>query len=267
MPETDWTFFKPNMTNAFQTAPTFMAFLRQIAYTDIAGGWGLLPSDVDVMAHSLGNQVMWDAMRLNTFTSDGPLFNNAVGVEAAIWAEAFSGESVLTYSPPSDPITYTVDELKRMSWRSWFNQPGHDPRNSLTGKVFHSYNLEDSALVTWMRSSDYAARISKSHYNRLVNDPYRGPSNLAAVHALMSADDRTLNEFGGYTYTQLNRPIGSRANPMADFNFDAASAGWRPTEHSDFKDRDYVFVYDWYKRFLASPLSPDGPTAIAIGME
>ena len=82
-----------------------------------------------------------------------------------------------------------------------------------------------------------------------------------------SSDDRTLNEFGGYTYTQLNRPIGSRANPMADFNFDAASAGWRPTEHSDFKDRDYVFVYDWYKRFLASPLSPDGPTAIAIGME
>jgi len=43
------------------------------------------------MAHSLGNLVMWDALRISANYDPGtPLINNAISVEAAVWPEAFA---------------------------------------------------------------------------------------------------------------------------------------------------------------------------------
>lgn len=167
------------------------------------------------------------------------------------------------------PFPLSVDQLKRMSWLGWFNQPGRSPKGALTGEVFHSGKADDTALITWMRFSDWGARTGNSHYDRDVTSAYRSPMTLATTHALMDADKRFLQSFPNppYTYTALAVPIGAVRNPIADHNFDAALTGWRDGEHSDFKDHNYPSMYSWFKQFLASPLDGGAATAIPIGRE
>jgi hypothetical protein len=254
--------FRPNQTHAFQSAPALIQFLR-----DIDATWGddVTPADIDVMAHSLGNQVMWEAMRINSWSGGGPLFHNAISVEAAVWQEAFESEGPLTYSP--DTITYNVDQFQRMSWRSWYNQPGHSPLASLNGTAYNSWVADDYALAM-MPWSDFVVNEPK-HYNRRIGDPYRSPTNLAWIPTLMQTDKRYREWAEGrhwYGIPQLNTAIGTMPNPIQGVvNISARHLGWRKEEHSDFLAVDhkkkYYFteIYPWYRDlFIAREALPRG---------
>src|SRR5690606_31490822 len=93
------TNFDDPVRNALQTSPSLWMFLRNVAtQPKELGGWGLKAEDIDLAAHSLGNLVMSDAIRLNgEIAPNGILSNNATSIEAAIWSEAFD---------PSGPVTY-----------------------------------------------------------------------------------------------------------------------------------------------------------------
>jgi hypothetical protein len=284
----DFSFFDTNVENAFQTSPALMQFLRvfPILYETNA-------ANVDIMAHSLGNLVMWDALRLYERDRIGEtLVRNVISLEAAIWSEAFEPESSLTYVAPSDPITYEADDLKQHSWRFWFNQAGHNIKEVISGQIYHSYVPMDVVLTLAMRENDVVQRNNR-HYYRFgslgPNIPcprrgvYRGPRNTSTscslaneIPALLQPTKRT--QF--YMYQDLNLPVGATINPMADHNFDATTpmVGWRetgilpePNNHCDYIVLPFPQIYNWWKVFLAGePLLVEGreirfPPAIPIG--
>ncbi len=124
------------------------------------------------MAHSLGNLVMWDALRLQRRINGAKnIVNNAISVEAAIWEEAFWPEQNVIYlheSDPQDNILYSPDVLMRHSWTFWFRQKNAKGKeltvkDVLSGQIYHSYVALDSAL-NMMKVNDMFGY--SSHYNR-----------------------------------------------------------------------------------------------------
>jgi hypothetical protein len=232
--------------------------------------------NVDIAAHSLGNMVMFDALRLQESIGSGPVVRNAISFEAAIWSEAFGSQDDVAYQSPSDEITYNEEELQQHSWAFWFNQREHNLTRALSGSLFHSYVDSDRILLSAMRINDYLFRGITGmtwHYNRdrviwTTNGvpDYRNP--LAFPHhipALMLPDQRRTFYHGGH----LSHPMGATPiNPLATIQRNATDLGWRPEEHSDYlavdigsKDGDIWFpvIWNWYNDFIGK--------AITIGEE
>jgi len=263
--------FDSPVAKAFLTSPALMRFLRALEQHYGA-------DNVDIAAHSLGNLVMFDALRLQEITGSGPVVRNAISFEAAVWSEAFDSQDDVEYQAPSDEIFYDEEQLQQHSWAFWFNQRGQNLTRALSGSLFHSYVDSDKILLAAMRINDLVFRGLPGktwHYNRdRVNWPpngvpdYRTP--LAFPHhipALMIPDQRRTF----YNGAHLNHPMGATPiNPLADFDNqkDATRLGWRPGEHSDYltvdigsTDGDIWFpvIWNWYNNFIAN--------AITIGKE
>ena len=194
--------FDGSTRNAFQTSTALMLFLHK----DVRN-WAGGVQNVDVMAHSLGNLVVWDAMRLYQRTGQGannPLFRNLISVEAAVWPETFDPEGPVVYGAEQSPefnITYTVDALKEHSWSFWFNQTAHPASASLGGQLHHSYVPDDDILFIGMRLNDNKNRgtgllptgmggIPPYHFSRSVLQgtppeapEWRAPEGIKQPHA------------------------------------------------------------------------------------
>jgi hypothetical protein len=268
------TNFDDSVANAFRTSPSVMNFLRTASGT----GWAGSADNVDVMAHSLGNLVLWDALRLQEQTQGAiPVLHNMINLEAAIWSETFDPRQAMVYNReangPRDNITYQVADLQRHSWRFWFNQgaagQAGDVRRALSGQVYHSFNPADNALA-WMRTNDMTQRGTSIlpgsppgwHYNRgnlpggaVWRDPLGQHALANVVPSLLQPGQRT----PGYNTNALSVAMGTDSNPLAATNQNATRLGWRNTEHSDYLGLEYPRIYGWYDQFL----SP----AIAIGLE
>jgi len=94
IPVADVSLFDENVYNAFQAAPRLMQLLDKVSGG--ANSWTAgNPERVDIMAHSLGNLVMWESLRLAERLGKGARIHNMVGIEAAIWREAFEREQPL----------------------------------------------------------------------------------------------------------------------------------------------------------------------------
>lgn len=257
--------FDPNVKNAFHTSPALWAFLRNTLENDVEnGGWGLSPSDVDIAAHSLGNLVMWDALRINEQKTTDKLVNNVSSIEAAIWKEAFDPENDFNYHSAYENFeTFTPDQQKQSSWRFWFNSIGHDPRESITGGVYHTYNRLDYALGL-MQLNDSIWRGQTDRSGWFQQPPvYRSILNLYKIPTFVRSDAEGFDHLETHLYAanELNLPIGAMENPLATQNFDASTLGWRADKHSDFIDMPYSDVFSWYKTVLSDT------SAIAIGKE
>ncbi len=165
-----------------QTSETLRLFLRE----EMQGNWGVPAEKIHVLGHSLGNLVVYDAMRLNMARvnlglDSGPankLFHNFISTEAAIWGETMWPQAPVTYCPGWDlfcqEITYSVRELQCSSWTFWFNQQNQEAWKSVD-KIFHSYSPGDNVLTQVMRLSDYLVRQdapfnSYDHFDRPTCD-------------------------------------------------------------------------------------------------
>lgn len=251
--------FDPNVENAFQTAPALRDFLIQVR--DRAGG----AEHVDLMAHSLGNLVMWEALRLHERLGRGPLARSIFMIEPAVWSEAFDPEAGVGYNGSGDDRAfYSTNQLRQQSWAFWFNQAGHDPRAALAGFVYHSYLPGDSALWA-MRLNDFIWRKWSGavsglrpqrlwHYyrDRLERRP---PVNRAPVGdnrfydripALLQIGHRTTD----YGVADLSPAAGELPHPMAFANYRASQGGWTAGAHSDFKDLEFPRIWRWWDEFL-----------------
>jgi hypothetical protein len=272
-------FFDPNVYHAFQTAPALENFLRTV----VPAQAGANAQNIYMSMHSLGNLVGYEALRLHAkrYGGTGPLVNNVLAIEPAIWREAFEEQAPVNYvhaaSPPPETggdapyyaagwdsdISYSVDELEKRSWRFWFSQT--DIGASVGGSSYHNYASEDEDLYEWMRVNDYVAH--DHHYWRHVSSwtPYRRLSNsttdnhsMERVPALMTA--RQL-PFG---WGDLNLPSGCVQNPLAGHDFNApAKTGnaWPADSHDAFRSQPFPVIYDWYNQFIAAQ------QAIPIGKE
>lgn len=224
------------------------------------------------MAHSLGNLVVWDALRLYQAlrqSASYPLARNVIGVEAAVWPETFWDEEEISYQSEPNPqnrIDYSVEELKQHSWSFWFNQARHPAKDSLAGQVYHSFVPDDEAIEKWMRFNDNLKRGSGSslfpiarkwHYsrNKLTHDPpeWRSPEGNKHSDTGWGAGQggaRVVNRFADviptlmlqghrapyYGYKNLNLPVGTTNHPLiGSIDENAADGlGWREKKHSDF---------------------------------
>ena len=117
-PEGVWTKinFDKCVKQAFQSSRAINQFLSGLPKT----------KDVNIMAHSLGNLVMWDALRLEQYKeSPTVLVFNVFSIQAAIWEDMFYPRSSISYSNEPDSannVTYSIADLKRHSWAFWLNQ-------------------------------------------------------------------------------------------------------------------------------------------------
>ncbi len=256
--------FFPNMQNAFQTSPRLRDFLVQT----IQGTWGASADNVYLIAHSLGNLVALDSLRLHSVDNNGeriPIVRNMVSIEAAVWSETFRPQASFEFDSVLD-LEYTEDDLKRNSWSFWFNQVD-SPVSNAVQNFFNSYVFFDEALVG-MRINDTLATYDPGFLSGprleygsgrgvplnyrvplgdgvLATEPHNRPDlwfeipplvmkNLAAGQMPSPAD--------------LSRALGALPNIHPDaINIDAIEYGWRVDKHSDFLVQPLPAIWDWYQ--------------------
>jgi hypothetical protein len=262
--------FAGNVKNAFQTSHAFLQYID----TQLQSVRSVPVEKIDVLSHSLGNQVTLDALRVHQVDFTGNrLIHNLTCIEAAIWGETFWEQVDVSYVSPSTPsITYSVDELKRNSWAFWFRQSSHPVTGGLS-KLINSYNERDKALKM-MRHDDSFLRNPGDHYHRQNPSGYRipydndqddgwtptGGRNLARQQAAMVEKNSRILPAGetDVYYSQFEPCQGQQDNPTTAFDIDASSKGWRPDTHSDHWGVPLQDVWRWYDALNNEKSWPEG---------
>ncbi|MEM1181224.1 MAG: alpha/beta hydrolase [Acidobacteriota bacterium] len=284
-----WPAFAPNVANAFQTAPRFQEFIREV----VSGEWQVPATSVYVMAHSLGNQVVADAVRLDAIENRelGPLFSRFMSVEAAIWQEAFWPQEDRPYNMLANgDWVYSVDDLRTNSWAFWYTNERHPMRSKLSSWI-HSYSGSDLALLG-MVVDDFLVRnpLMHAHWRWGANtwevrQPLGGDfhfRNLAhSAPAMISppdfpfpfpdfdVDEDTIPPrdpgIGSilpsptdlilpYEVWDLLPPAGTaeieHASDWMIENLSAWDNGWRLGRHSDHVNQDFEDVWKWWEKML-----------------
>jgi hypothetical protein len=259
--------FYPNVQNALQTSPRLKGFLSDTVKDD----WGASPENVYLLAHSLGNLVALDALRLHSVETNGnaiPLVRNMVSIEAAVWSETFAAQSSIQYDTIFDRW-YSADDLKRNSWAFWFNQD-ESPVNDAVQNLFNSYAPADIALAA-MRINDTFATFELGALSgpRLEYGNGRG---VPMYYRVPLGDGVPAGEpenrpdlwfeipplvFGNLGVGQkpdvidLVPPLGSVPNIHPDvFNIPAVNFGWRSDMHSDFLELALPDIWPWYRELF-----------------
>jgi hypothetical protein len=256
------TLFAQNVANAFQSAQS----LRDLMADRLIGERGLSPNNIDLWAHSLGNQVAVDALRLNQIPGYGAPGTKLAGhyamLESAIWQESFFRRRALAYSEPSSTITYTVDDLTRMSWAFFFNNSvGANPRQSV-GQIVNSYNRHDYALWIMIGDDNFLRNGwgGNSHYDRPMPPNYWDNLGIemqpraACVWALPYAYDlahstpallRMSHRHQLYGIHSIMSPAGQTDLPVfASSSVNAGANGWYRMAHGDHKGAKHKDFYD-----------------------
>ena len=250
-------WFDTNVYRALQTSHSICEFLKDLKNTSQPR------RTTSIAAHSLGNLVMWDALRLSKIdypAVEGNLVKNVVSIEGAVWEEVFLPQEDIVYNEPDDDATYNVDQLKRHSWAFWFQQDMGNATQACT-KFVNSRTGADDALI-WMKKGNNLENGITAYY-RNNNAPFRTPnaSSLPEMSPLMQHGHRrtTIHYHYDGTYTEsvswtdLNNPIGlsklddTVSTWMPTFNdCNATNLGWRNDEHSDIIDREFFHIKPWF---------------------
>jgi hypothetical protein len=269
--------FDPNVWNAFRSAPSLRFFLRDLRSLVGSG------TNIDIIAHSLGNLLVSEALRIERYSSGPhPLVHNYGLINAAVWREAFDDRGLVEYrvgnplyvaATAADVIDYDVDQQQQQSWRFWFRQPNADIREVLSGGMLHNYVVDDDALWDKMRwnciswrgwaLSNFSFRSWHYHRDRLEATPaiYRAPSGDRSFHNVVPA--LLHNRRSTYDRSDLNLPAGCVPLVGVAHNVEATHFGWRHGEHSDYRVVDddptrpmwFPTVYDWFEEFVARVIS------------
>ncbi|MDR0932654.1 MAG: alpha/beta hydrolase, partial [Victivallales bacterium] len=237
--EGNFTYFDTNVFHALQSSRSVRQFLTSLPTN----------KNISIGAHSLGNLVMWDALRLHKALGGGTLVENAISIQGAVWEEAFWEQDNVEYTATTDPghaITYTEDQLKRHSWAFYFRQTGHVASDAVAGETINSHTYWDYALML-QKTTNVTAGTA---YNRDNTQPYRTPqpnagSNanwaLPEYSALMQVGRRTTS----YSNSDITNPIGLTIVPFFGRTVQAHTLGWGTVAHSDCKDIPLYVIYPW----------------------
>ena len=272
--------FFGDVENAFRTSPDLEEFLRDSMHL----WWNADPHHVNLLVHSLGNVVAWDALRLHAThyaeqhpgEAIPPLVHHIVSFEAALWSEALWEEQLVLYQSGR---FFTVEELRRGSWAFWFNQAGH-PAAAGAEKVVNSFVPGDLILYA-MEANDTG---NPHQFDRLMrcmlpsppanqrvpvedgvdtDDPANRPDLATDIPALPRPDlvsDCIPNIEPEY----LVPPLGTVRNPLSgsvSFSPSELGLGWRADKHSDYVEQPLPVIWPWYS-YLLNPDLPEIPGGI-----
>lgn len=248
----DSPLFWTNTHNALHSARAVSNLLHTIRST-----WGVSSNDVSIMAHSLGNAVMWDALRVYSAMRSGQAAKAAISVQGAVWEEAFYPESGITYGSPGDAnyINYSIANLITHSWAFWFRQSGKSA-SSAVGVAYNSYNSADEALDMMIMSDwrlkdssiDIPTALGDNHYNR-ADVTGVSPTNRTSEKLANTIPALLRNRVSNYGENDLKRPIGlSNSSSMTGFSM--INASWPADSeggyHSSLKNVPYYIIKNWY---------------------
>lgn len=249
--------FSPNVDNAFRTAPNLRNWIEGVLQRP---PYNAEPANTTLMAHSLGNHVAFEAMRLHAIErklspGTGPLFSHMIAVEPAVWGETFWTQGPKSYSLPSVPTTYTEDDLRWNSWAFWFHQRHHRAVDAVSTLV-HSWAPADYAL-TAMKIDECLVRNPGLHFIRgsggpdlwrvPVEDSWGALNDLTSSKAVMM-QIRVPPPIGCVNF--LVPPAGQAPNENATVNIDAGTLGWGAFSHSAFQTYPAYEIYNWYYEIL-----------------
>ncbi len=278
--------FFPNMENAMQTSPRLKQFLQGT----VIGEWAAESQNVHLIAHSLGNLVALDALRLHAVEQDQMLIQHLVSVEAAVWEETLWDQGTKTFG---EDIFFSEDDLMRGSWAFWFNQDAH-PISESFGRMFNSYASQDSVL-TLMRFNDVLPELgprcpvdtgdgqtitrpcprqlrgegrgSGQHYRVpvadefLVGDVENHPDLGYEIPAMLNPDFPYVNPLD--ILGHVSKPLGMvpiTLNSPDNINgIDATLHGWPIDKHSWFLEGPFAEISQWYRNLTIKTLDlPSG---------
>ncbi|MDD2230686.1 MAG: hypothetical protein PHY48_14970 [Candidatus Cloacimonetes bacterium] len=246
--------------------------LMKFIENTIKGEWSVKTDEINVFAHSLGNNLVLDSMRIHQFLNPHQkFFNTFASVEAAVWGETFLPYESYVHTGP-DPVIYTVDDLKMHSWAFWFNQPGQETRKAVNHYV-HSWNSGDYAVDIGMTFDEcYKRNAFSAQYIRqdkevhsfskkpkwlpiikprlVVNSGYNELDLARETPVLLDRDKNNAGEelapITTITLLYNNNPmdvfppLGTEKHPLTLSagikNIEATTYGWDPLAHgSGFK--------------------------------
>lgn len=262
--------FDPDVEDSLYSAPSLRNYLL-----NRRNEFGA--ENINIVSHSLGNVVMWEALRLDSALGFGAnLVNNIGSFQAAVKGEAFDNRTVLFYRPDGSgqdaiypsassyhDIEYTWDQQMQHTWRFWFNNPNAPISNVLSGGIYNSYVKRDFPVYTAKRLNDYFWRGIWAgrnwHYERNLlesennfRSPMGGDNAPLYNRAPMIMNPRVALDW----HTDLNLALGSIPNPIADSNLNAETVGWRSDEHRDYLNVDsemwFPKIYSWWDSFLGA---------------
>jgi hypothetical protein len=234
--------------NALETSGTFLSFLQYLESPVAGSGPGIAPKNVSVMAHSLGNLVVWDATRIANAEKLGPVLGNLIDVESAVWADAYNPLAPVTFPPDplSGTIALSIQDLEIDSWLGYF-VPAGVPNAAVAGNVVNSYYAGDQALQYYERLNDFLY----NQYDKATETPqppFRNDANLWDTPSLWSVYWPTT-----FTSDSVGLAVGTVPNPAAKINIDASQYGWGnsdstdPLHHSDFLKMPYPDIFAWWQ--------------------
>jgi hypothetical protein len=252
--------FATNIYHALQSSRSLCEFIEN----DLAN-----INKINLAAHSLGNLVLWDAVRIHSTQPQAKHIENVISIEGAVWSDAFRDYDDRVYDDElvGCNITYTASQLERHSWSHWFRQ---DPHNALyiVNKFVNSLNENDYALLGMKEWNTLGGR---DHFSRDNSAPFRTPlrNSLPEFAALLKKGLRVPG--AGYIAGCLTNPIGlieldPAATPDFDFhllptelggnisnlvNIVATDYQWDTTYHNDMDD-SYDQIYRWFNAVFFS---------------
>ena len=253
----DWNslaYFKTNNYNAMRTSRALKVFLNSLPKGH----------DVSIVAHSLGNLLMWDALRLHQADSQtrNRTFLNAISVQGAVWQDAFLDYLDREYNDqtndPNDAITYyKTSDLKKNSWAFWFRQNDNKATDSVS--CFVNSRTNNDQTLSFMKV--WNALFCSHHYNRESLTSFRTPmiESLPSMPALMKYGSR--RNYSLYPdWDWLEDPMGianiGRASNLNATNLETNGIQpnsiadltrlWENNNHNDMRDKCYCDICDWY---------------------
>lgn len=261
----DPTAFGEPMENAFKTSPSVAEYVKNL-YDNFTKG----QKKISLMAHSLGNQVMLDSLKLlsrrlplyQSTNQSVPLIkyvDNVLCIDAAVWNETMESRSGYM----ENGFSYTIDQLQRASWRHLFD----GCQLMVKGKFKSSYNPKDSILTFAMRTFQALIATSSGDFweprrsTNLVN--YRSPQFI--VSSVPAWPNQMEQNFGGFFYTDVGIPMGARGDiglvdstvdaSQNDYNWpDGSSPIFNPIDaldsHSAFQNLSIGTMYKWWSEVV-----------------
>lgn len=274
--------FSDNIYHAFQTSHSLHLFIDSIINSSDNKG-------INLAAHSLGNLVMWDAIRLHALCCSNPkLIDNVISIEGAVWSEAFRNPKDLYYDDKGDSImcdtqrelikqkwrtkqqkghsiTYTKEDLMTHSWSHWFRQPGNSTF-SVVKTFVNSYTAEDSALRGMQRANVILDVLSRkdTHYNRDSGE-LRYPSKMKDYAALLSTRVPLCEIPYSVYHLYLTKPIGltdlnyccpdtielDDSEICKIKNYSPDNSIWDETKHNEMRGAMFYKVFPWYNEVFS----------------
>jgi len=252
MPVIPTPYFGSNMENALQTSWPVSDYIRnlKIQYPK---------QEIDASAHSLGNLVLMDALRILHVQYNKKYINNVLHTEPAVWKETLDPRSGFV----DNGFAYSVIDQQKISWRHWLLNYSQ----SVSGNTYNSYNSDDYVLKLIMRF--WQAKLAPSRNNlweknrseRLVQyrTPYLLWHDIPGWPIKMEERERALLKL---EYDEIQIPMGANGNVKNTVNIDAYSLGWRWTMmdfgHSSWEVLPYYNIYKWYNDVMVGKMKVTG---------